>query len=91
VAVTRQTEEGEVLNPDQRLSRIEAIRLYSINNARLHSEELDKGSIEPGKLADMIQVDRDPLACAQEKLTQTQVIWTMVGGRIVFRLRESHP
>jgi predicted amidohydrolase YtcJ len=84
VTVSRKTEGGRVLNPDQRLSRIEAIRLYTINNARLHSEERDKGSIEPGKLADLILVDRDPLTCPEDDLAGTRVTWTMVGGRIVF-------
>lgn len=85
VAVTRRFEGGGVLNPDQRLTREEAIRFYTINNAALHFEELDKGSIEPGKLADMILVDRDPLTCPEEELRGTMVIWTMVGGRIVSR------
>jgi predicted amidohydrolase YtcJ len=84
VAVTRKTEGSEVLNPDQRLSRIESLRLYTINNSRLHDEEADKGSIEPGKLADLIAVDRDPLACPDDDLKSTRVLWSMVGGKIVF-------
>ncbi|MGE3821582.1 MAG: amidohydrolase, partial [Isosphaeraceae bacterium] len=78
VAVTRETEGAGVLNPDQRLSRAEALRFYTIDNARLHFEEGDKGSIEPGKLADMILVDRDPLTCPESDLRSTQVVWTMV-------------
>ena len=72
-----------MLNPDQRLTRLEALRLYTINNARLHFEERDKGTIEPGKLADLILVDRDPLTCPEDDLRTTRVLWTMVGGRIV--------
>jgi predicted amidohydrolase YtcJ len=87
VAVTRRAEGTDVLNPDQRLSRIEAVRFYTINNARLHSEELEKGSIEPGKLADMILVDRDPLTCPEDDLKSTKVLWTMVGGKIVYEGR----
>ena len=82
--MTRKTEGGGVLNPDQRLSRLEALRFYTINNARLHSEEADKGSIEPGKLADLILVDRDPLTCPEDDLRSTRVLWTMVGGKMVF-------
>ena len=52
-----------VHEPDQALTREEALRFYTINNARLHFEERDKGTIEPGKLADLILVDRDPLTC----------------------------
>jgi predicted amidohydrolase YtcJ len=85
VAVTRQTEGAGVLNPDQRLNRAEAIRFYTINNAILHFEEREKGSIEPGKLADLILVDRDPLTCPENDLRGTQVVWTMVGGKLVYQ------
>jgi predicted amidohydrolase YtcJ len=85
IAVTRQTEGAGVLNPDQKLSRADAIRFYTINNARLHSEEREKGSIEPGKLADLILADRDPLTCPESDLPKTRVLWTMVGGRIVYQ------
>jgi predicted amidohydrolase YtcJ len=86
VAVTRQTEGAGVFNPDQRLSRLEALRMYTINNAFLHFEEREKGSIEAGKLADLILVDRDPLNCPEDKLAESRVIWTMVGGKIVYAL-----
>ncbi len=84
VAVTRQNERGGVLNPDQTLSRIEALRFYTVNNARLHFEEREKGTIEPGKLADLILTDRDPLTCPLDDLRATQIVWTMVGGRVVY-------
>ena len=84
VAVTRKVEGGGPLNLDQRLTRAEAIRFYTINNARLHFEEREKGSIEPGKLADLILVDRDPLTCPEDDLPSTKVLWTMVGGKVVF-------
>ncbi len=87
IAVTRQTDRAGVLNADQKLSRIEALRLYTINNARLHSEEAEKGSIEPGKLADLILLDRDPLTCAEDDLKTTEVLWTMVGGQVVYEAR----
>jgi predicted amidohydrolase YtcJ len=85
VAATRTTEGAGVFNPDQKLSRIEALRFYTINNARLHFEENDKGTIEPGKLADLILVDRDPLTCPDQELAGTRVLWTMVAGRSVYK------
>jgi predicted amidohydrolase YtcJ len=85
IAVTRQTEGAGVLNSEQRLSRIEALRMYTSSNARLHFEEREKGSIEPGKLADLILVDRDPLACPEQDLAATRVLRTMVGGKTVYR------
>ncbi len=59
--------------------------LFSKYKERLHFEERDRGSIEPGKLADLILVDRDPLTCPDDRLAGTRVIWTMAAGRIVFR------
>jgi predicted amidohydrolase YtcJ len=85
VAVTRQTEGAGVFNADQRLSRIEALRFYTTGNAWLHFEEKEKGSIESGKLADMILVDHDPLTCEEAQLAGTRVLWTMVAGRIVYQ------
>jgi predicted amidohydrolase YtcJ len=83
IAATRNTEGAGVFHADQCLTRTEALRLYTINNARLHLEEVDKGSIEPGKLADLILVDRDPLTCPDDQLAGTRVLWTIVGGRTV--------
>jgi predicted amidohydrolase YtcJ len=85
VAVTRQAEGAGVLNPDQRLSRIEALRMYTVSNAHLHFEEREKGSIATGKLADLILVDRDPLTCPEANLASMRVLWTMVGGKMVYR------
>jgi predicted amidohydrolase YtcJ len=83
VAMTQQTEGAGVLNPDQRLTRAKTIRFDTINNARLHFEEREKGSIERGKLADLILVDRDPLTCPEDDLKTTQGAWTMVRGKRV--------
>lgn len=73
------------LHPEQKISRLEAIRLYTYNNAFLTFEESKKGSIEPGKLADFIILDRDLLECPSEQIETTQVIETVVGGKTVFR------
>jgi predicted amidohydrolase YtcJ len=85
VTITRRAKwyDGQ-LHPEEALSREQALRFYTINNARLHSEEDEKGPIEPGKLADLILVDRDPLTCPEGDLPSTQVVWTMVGGRVVY-------
>ncbi|MEI7685418.1 MAG: amidohydrolase family protein [Planctomycetota bacterium] len=65
------------------LTREQALRLYTINNAYLHHEEADKGSLETGKLADLIVIDRDYLTCPLKGLSQTRVLMTMVGGKVV--------
>jgi predicted amidohydrolase YtcJ len=84
-AVTRVTEGGTVLTPDERLTREEAVRLYTINNAYLNREEKEKGSLEVGKLADLIVIDRDVLTCSADTIRQTRVLYTVVGGRIVYQ------
>jgi predicted amidohydrolase YtcJ len=83
VAVTRETEGAGVLNPDQRLSRLEALRFYTINNAKLHGEDREKGTIEPGKLADLILVTPDPTTCPDGDLRRVRVLRTIVGGKTV--------
>jgi predicted amidohydrolase YtcJ len=88
VAVTRATEGGTVLTPEERLSRAEAIRLYTINNAYLNGEEKEKGSLEPGKVADLILIDRDVLTCPAEAIRHTRVLWTMVGSRLVYQAKK---
>ncbi|MFM7161252.1 MAG: amidohydrolase, partial [Planctomycetaceae bacterium] len=61
---------GPALHPGERLTRAEAIRLYTLNNAWLTFEEHEKGSLEPGKLADFIILDRDLLTCPEEELAE---------------------
>lgn len=86
-ALTRTTERGLVLNPEEALTREQALRLYTINNAYLHREEADKGSLEPGKLADLIVIDRDYLTCPVQNVSSTRVLTTMVGGKVVHEVK----
>jgi len=74
----------QVFHAEQRISREEAIRLYTINNAFLTFEEGQKGSLEPNKLADFIVLDRDILTCPVEDLRSTEVLSTYLGGRPVY-------
>lgn len=85
VALTRQTELGGVHNPRERLTREQALRFYTINNARLNFEEREKGSLEPGKYADLIMVDRDVSTCSVDEVRMTKVLLTMVGGKVVWQ------
>jgi predicted amidohydrolase YtcJ len=83
VALSRQTERGGVLVSDERLTREQAVRLYTINNAYLNHEEKLKGSLEVGKLGDLILIDRDVLTCPLDQVRQTKVLLTVVGGKVV--------
>jgi predicted amidohydrolase YtcJ len=72
------------LHPEQNLTREQAIRLYTINNAFLTFEETRKGSLEPGKLADFIVLDRDILSCPVEEVKDIKVEATYLGGARVY-------
>ncbi len=84
IAVTRKTAEGSVHNPEQRITREEALRMWTLNAAYLTFEEDVKGSLEPGKYADFVIVDRDILTCAEDELRDTRVQATVLGGREVY-------
>jgi len=72
------------LHAEQAITRQQAIRLYTINNAYLTFEEKEKGSLEPGKLADFIVLDRDPLTCPVDQVKDVQVLSTYLGGKAVY-------
>jgi predicted amidohydrolase YtcJ len=86
-AVTRQTLEGTPDGgwyPEERVDVETALRAYTVNNAWAAGEEAIKGTLEPGKLADLVVLDRDPFQVPPEELKDIQVLMTMVGGEIVY-------
>lgn len=82
--VTRDTITGGVLGADQGIGREDALRVLTVNNAYLTFEEEDKGSIEVGKLADLVVLSDDVLTCTDEALEDIRVLMTMVGGQRVY-------
>lgn len=87
VAVTRKLENGSVHRPAEALTREQAVRLYTINNAYLHNEEKEKGSLEVNKLGDLIVLDRDLMACPVDEIRDIKVRLTVVGGKVVHERR----
>ena len=83
--VRRELTTGEILAPEERLTIREALTLYTRNGAYTGFEEKSKGSLEPGKLADFIVIDRDVLTVPSDELKDVQVLMTFVGGEIVFK------
>jgi predicted amidohydrolase YtcJ len=83
-AVTRKTENDSLFMPEQAISREQALKMYTINNAFASFEELSKGSIEQGKLADMAVLSDDLLTCTEDQIKNIESILTIVGGRIVY-------
>jgi len=83
--VTRKSYTGEVIGAEQAIAVKDALRLYTINGAYASFEEDIKGSIEPGKLADLAVLDRDILSIPDEEIKDMQVVMTVVGGEIVYQ------
>jgi predicted amidohydrolase YtcJ len=83
--VTRDTISGGVLGADQKITRKEALQVETINNAYLTFEERLKGSIEPGKLADLVVLPEDILTVPEKQIEHMAVAMTMVGGKVVYR------
>ena len=75
---------GEVLNPDEALSVLQAIRVYTYNGAYTAFEEDEKGSVEEGKLADLVVLSDNILAVPPIRIRDLQVDQTYVGGRLVY-------
>lgn len=85
ITLTRQPRwSDQPLHPEQQISREQALRLYTTNNAYVMFAEKDKGSIESGKLADFIVLDRDYLTCPIDEVADIGVKQTFVAGKQVF-------
>ena len=82
-AVTRKTESGLVVGPEQQVSREDALRMMTIDAAYLSFDEKRKGSIEVGKLGDLAILSDDLLTCDAERIKDIRAVLTVVGGRVV--------
>ena len=84
-AVSRRMANGELFEPHQRMTREEALRSYTLDAAYSAFEEDQKGSLEVGKLADVTVLSRDILTVPEEEIPGTEVVYTIVGGRVAYR------
>jgi predicted amidohydrolase YtcJ len=84
-AVVRKTITGQLVSTEESISVMDAIRVYTWNGAYIGKEEDIKGSIEPGKLADMVVLDKDILTLPQKEIKDIQVLTTIVDGKIVYQ------
>jgi predicted amidohydrolase YtcJ len=83
-AVTRKVKDGSLFYPDQCMSRGEALKSYTLNAAYSGFEENVKGSLTPGKLADITVLSKDILTVPESEIPDTVVEFTIVGGKIVY-------
>jgi hypothetical protein len=91
MAITRKTTDGAVMGPDQTVTREQALRMWTLNGAWLAFAENNKGSIEPGKLADMVVISKDYLHCPVDDIKDIEALSTIVGGREVYRNPSMQP
>jgi predicted amidohydrolase YtcJ len=82
--VTRKMADGKVFYGDQRLTREEALRSYTLDAAHAAFEEDIKGSLSPGKLADVTVLSRDIMTIPEDEIPETEVLYTIVGGKVAY-------
>jgi predicted amidohydrolase YtcJ len=84
-SVTRKLANGTAFFPEQKMTREQALRTYTVQAAYAAFEEDIKGTLMPGKLADVVVLSRDILTVPDEQIRDTQVVYTIVGGQVLHR------
>ena len=84
-AVTRKTKSGMVFYPDQRMTRMEALKAYTINGAYAAFEEGNRGSLKAGKYADITVLSKDITRVPDDEILGARVVYTIVGGKILYK------
>jgi predicted amidohydrolase YtcJ len=84
VAVSRTTRGGQVIGPEQRVSREDALRMTTIDAAWLSFDEKQRGSIEVGKLGDLAILSDDYLTCEESRIKDIRSVLTVLGGKVVY-------
>jgi predicted amidohydrolase YtcJ len=87
ICITRQMRNGTVFYPEERISRLEALKMYTSGPAWMQFSERTRGSLEPGKLADAVVIDRDYLKCPVDQIRSIDPVMVIIGGRV----RSGHP
>jgi predicted amidohydrolase YtcJ len=83
-SVSRRVKDGSVFFPDQRMSRMEALRSYTINAAFAGFDEAIKGSLAVGKLADVTVFSKNILAVPEDQIPTARILYTIVGGKVQY-------
>jgi predicted amidohydrolase YtcJ len=84
IMIARKTDRGEVIYPEEKITRVEALETHTISGAYMQFAEKEKGSIETGKLADVVVIDRDYLSCPEDQIKDIEPVMTIVDGKVVW-------
>ena len=84
-AISRKTESGELIGPAERVSRLDALKMVTVDAAWLHFDEKRKGKLELGKLGDLAVLSDDFFTCDEEQIPTLRSVLTVVGGKVVYR------
>ena len=84
-SVTRKLKDGTYFYPDQKMSREQALRSYTLNGAYAAFAEDTLGSLTPGKLADITVLSKDIMTVAEDEIPKAEVVYTIVGGKIMYK------
>jgi predicted amidohydrolase YtcJ len=87
-SVGRKMADGGVFFREQRMSRMEALKSYTINNAMGAFEEDIKGTLSPGKLADIVVLSKDIMTVPEDQILEAKVVYTIVGGKVVYQKKD---
>jgi hypothetical protein len=84
-AVNRVSRDGAMIGADQRVTPLEALKAQTINVAQQYGEQASKGSLEPGKLADLVILDKNPLKVEPTAIKEIKVVETIKEGKSIYR------
>ena len=88
IEVTRLTDRGKVMHGEEKITRAEALKTHTIWPAYLQFAEKERGSIEAGKLADLVVLDQNPLKVDPMKIKDIKVLGTIKEGKTIYTARE---
>ena len=83
-SVSRRTKDGTLFYPDQRMTRMEALKSYTLNAAYAAFDEANKGSLAVGKLADVTVFSKDIMTIAEDQIPAAKILYTIVGGKVQY-------
>lgn len=86
-AVTRKDGKGNAFYPEQKMTRLEALKSYTKNGAYVSFEEKVKGTIEKGKYADLVVLSKDLLNCSDDEIKNAKVLYTIINGKVVYEAK----